>query len=91
MLASQIVDASRSITTNIAEGYGRFPNSDTKNFFIISRGSTWESMKHLLMALDEGYISTNELEAGSNLCEHVFRLLNRYIAYLNKQNQNKKE
>jgi four helix bundle protein len=37
-LISQILDASRSISANIAEGYGRFTYSDTRNFFIIARG-----------------------------------------------------
>lgn len=37
-LMAQVVDSSRSVTRNIAEGYGRFTFTDTRNFFIIARG-----------------------------------------------------
>ena len=90
LLSAQITDASRSVTANITEGYGRFTYADTRNFFIISRGSTCETMEHLQTALDERYIDEKQFEEAANLCEHVFRLTNGYISYLNKQNQVKK-
>ena len=49
-LTSQIKRASRSITANIAEGYGRFTYTDTRHFFIIARGSVTETMEHLTTA-----------------------------------------
>ena len=52
-LVSQIKRSSRSITANIAEGYGRYTYSDTRHFFIISRGSVTETMEHLTTAFDE--------------------------------------
>lgn len=84
LLASQIIDCSRSISRNIAEGYGRYTFSDTRNFFIISRGSVTETMEQLTTAFDENYISEEELKAGEEKCEHVFKLINGYIAYLDK-------
>ena len=57
LLANQIIRFSRSITTNIAEGYGRYTYTDTRNFFIIARGSTTETMEHLTTAFDEKYIT----------------------------------
>jgi four helix bundle protein len=84
LLTKQIIDSSRSITRNIAEGYGRFTYSDTKNFFIIARGSTTETMEHLLTANDECYISEREWQAGQEKCELVFKLINGYINYLDK-------
>ena len=54
-LASQIKRSSRSVTANIAEGYGRYTYSDTRHFFIISRGSVTETMEHLTTAYDEKY------------------------------------
>lgn len=91
LLRSQITDSSRSVSSNIVEGYGRFTYSDTRNFFIIARGSNLETMEHIQIAFDEGYINENELETGSQLCEHVFRLINGYINYLNKQKNNKSD
>jgi len=83
-LTSQIIDCSRSITRNIAEGYGRYTYSDTRNFFIIARGSTTETMEQLTTAFDEKYISEGELRSGEEKCELVFKLLNGYIGYLDK-------
>lgn len=84
LLAAQIIDCSRSITRNIAEGYGRFTYTDTRNFFIIARGSSTETMEQLTTAFDEKYISEEELRTGEEKCELVFKLLNGYIAYLDR-------
>ncbi|MEP6675043.1 MAG: four helix bundle protein [Ferruginibacter sp.] len=80
MLSNQIVRCSRSITANIAEGYGRYTFTDTRNFFIIARGSTTETMEHLSTAFDENYISHEDLKTGEKKCELVFKLINGYIA-----------
>ncbi|HEX5150516.1 MAG TPA: four helix bundle protein [Parafilimonas sp.] len=91
LLTAQMLDSSRSVTANMAEGYGRFTYTDTRNFFIISRGSVTETMEHLATAFDEKYISTEELKAGEDKCELVFKLINGYISYLDKfRNQIKK-
>ncbi|RTL58316.1 MAG: four helix bundle protein [Sphingobacteriales bacterium] len=58
--------------------------ADTKNFFIIARGSVTETMEHLSAAYDEKYIDENELNAGDAKCELVFKLVNGYINYLEK-------
>jgi four helix bundle protein len=84
LLVAQIIDCSRSISRNIAEGYGRYTFSDTRNFFIISRGSVTETMEQLATAFDEKYITEEELKTGEDKCEHVFKLINGYIAYLDK-------
>src|SRR4051812_16714587 len=57
LLKSQIKRASRSVTNNIAEGYGRFTYSDTRHFFVESRGSVTEVIDHLSIAVDEEYIT----------------------------------
>jgi len=82
LLAGQIIDSSRSITRNMAEGYGRYTYSDTRNFFIIARGSVTETMEHLTTAFDEKYITQDELRLGEQKCELVFKLTNGYISYL---------
>lgn len=91
LLTAQILDSSRSVTANIAEGYGRYTYTDTRNFFIISRGSVTETIEHLCTAFDEKYITNEELKTGEEKCELVFKLINGYINYLdNQKNQNKK-
>lgn len=84
LLISQVIDSSRSVTRNIAEGYGRYTFSDTRNFFIIARGSVTETMEHLATAYDEKYITEEELKTGEEKCELVFKLINGYIAYLDR-------
>ena len=84
LLTAQILDSSRSVTANIAEGYGRFTYTDTRNFFVIARGSVTETMEHLTTAYDENYIVAEELEAGEAKSETVFKLINGYINYLDR-------
>jgi four helix bundle protein len=84
LLTAQIIDSSRSVTRNIAEGYCRFTFTDTKHFFIMSRGSVGETMESLTTAFDEHYITKEELLTGEEKCEEVFRLINGYIGYLER-------
>lgn len=84
LLKSQLLRAGRSITANIAEGYGRLSYNDTRHFFIQARGSVTEILDHLTVAEDEGYI-TEELSARiEEQSEKVFKLINGYIAYLDR-------
>lgn len=81
-LRTQIIDSSRSITRNIAEGYGRFTYTDKRNFFIIARASVTETMEHLSTAYDDNYITEAEFKEATEKCELVFKLINGYIKYL---------
>src|SRR4051794_2219028 len=76
MLISQSKRSSRSVTATIAEGYGRYTYTDTRNFFIMARGSVTETMEHLATAFDEEYITQDELSQGDELCETCFKLIN---------------
>jgi len=84
-LVDQIKRASRSITANIAEGYGRFHYQDNIKFCRNARGSLNEVLDHLICANDELLISDNSLSAFRQEYEDCVRLLNGYIAYLKKQ------
>lgn len=86
-LVDQIIRASRSVTANIAEGFGRFHYQENIQFCRVSRGSLMELIDHLDVAKDELYISDlqyNELRAG---ILHCIKVLNGYIAYLQKAKQ----
>jgi four helix bundle protein len=89
LLTAQIIDSSRSITRNMAEGYGRYTYSDTRNFFIMARGSVTETMESLTTAFDESYITPDELTEGEQKCELVFKLTNGYISYLDRSSTSK--
>ncbi len=85
ILSAQILRSSRSITNNIAEGYGRYTYTDTRHFFVQARGSVTETIDHLIIAFDEKYILMPELEELEELCQTIFKLINGYISYLDKK------
>ncbi|MBX2904620.1 MAG: four helix bundle protein [Taibaiella sp.] len=84
LLISQMNRAARSITANIAEGYGRFTYTETRHFFIQARGSVTELMDHVTVAVDEHYLTEEIAGTIEKQCEAVFKLINGYIAYLDK-------
>ena len=83
-LVDQMIRSSRSITSNIAEGYGRFHYQENIQYCRQSRGSMEETMDHLITALDEGYIDQERLEELDKLHTRCIRLINGYINYLRK-------
>ena len=84
-LSDQIVRSSCSIGNNIAEGHGRVHYVDSKKFFINARGSASETIDHLIISLDEGYVDNDTFERVQANCEECMQLINGYISYLKKQ------
>ena len=81
-LGDQLIRAARSITANIAEGYGRFHYLDSSKFFSNARGPTYEVLDHLITACDEGLINSNVLKQARKLLESAIKLNNGYTKYL---------
>jgi len=52
-LTDQLIRASRSVTANIAEGFGRYHYQENIQFRRQSRGSLFELIDHLIGAFDE--------------------------------------
>ena len=76
-LTDQIIRSSRSIGNNIAEGHGRF--------LINARGSSTETIDHLVIALDENYIDNDIFNQFKEDCEECSKMINGYISYLRNQ------
>lgn len=87
-LVDQIVRASRSVTANIAEGYGRYHYQEYVQFCRQSRGSLFELIDHFTVARDEGYISEDELNQVRNQITNALAVLNGFINYLLKAKAN---
>ena len=81
-LKSQVLDSSRSITANIAEGFGRFHYQENIQFCRQSRGSLTETMDHLITAFDEEYINKDQLKISNDEYKACLKELNIYIKYL---------
>lgn len=86
-LTDQIKRSSRSITANIAEGYGRFHYQENIQFCRVARGSLTETLDHLIVAFDEGYIDEQTLKNYESQLTEVKKILNGYIKYLAKAKQ----
>lgn len=89
-LADQMLRAARSITANIAEGYGRFHYLDNSKFISNARGSASEVLDHLITASDEGLIPEDLQKKGRTLINTCQRLLNGYMNYLKRQSANER-
>ena len=83
-LTDQMIRASRSATTQIAEGYGRFHFQENIQFCRISRGSLFELIDHLTVAIDSEYISDQEYNDLDQNAVKCIQILNGYINYLVK-------
>jgi len=87
-MTDQLIRASRSITANIAEGHGRFHYQENIQFFRQARGSLSETLDHFICAFDENYISMDQLIVCRNQYNLCLKILNGYIAYLQKMKLN---
>jgi four helix bundle protein len=75
-LTSQVRRAAVSIPCNIAEGQGRLTKGEFAHFLGIARGSLLEVQTLLEIALDLGYISTEQHSALEKQHSEVLRVLN---------------
>jgi len=78
-LTSQIRRCSKSVPTNIAEGYGRFSKDEFKRFARISLGSCNEMQVHLSFCKDLGYISIEEYEKYNQEYQEIIKMLGKSI------------
>ncbi|MCX5816424.1 MAG: four helix bundle protein [Proteobacteria bacterium] len=81
----QIVRPSISVTANITEGYGRYYYQENIQYCRQARGSLFELLDHLYVALDEQYILLNLFNDFKAETFRVIKILNGYINHLKKQ------
>ena len=58
-LTDQLIRSLRSVTNNIAEGFGRFHYQENIQFCRHSRGSLTETQDHFYCAFEDGYLKRN--------------------------------
>ncbi len=81
-LVDQMIRASRSVTANIAEGYGRHHHQEHLQYLRQARGSLYETLEHYHTALDESYMTIEHHEKVEAEIRTALRLLNGYIRYI---------
>jgi four helix bundle protein len=86
-LSDQMMRASRSSTACIAEGYGRYHYQENIQFCRQSRGSLYELIDHIGVALECEYIDDNHAESLIQEIKQAIRILNGYIKYLVKRKE----
>ena len=74
-LTSQMRRAAVSISSNIAEGFGRIGYKEKMQFYYISHGSLTELKNQLLIARDIGCLADEEFNHLDTVLIHVHRLL----------------
>lgn len=81
-LKAQLLNSVRSVTANIAEGFGRFHYQENIQYCRQSRGSLTESMEHMITAFDDNFISKQLLSEINADYKECLAALNGYIRYL---------
>lgn len=82
LLKAQVLDSSRSVTSNIAEGFGRFHYQENIQFCRLSRGSLAETLEHMITAYDDKYITKDILGEINKDYKECLKQLNGYIKIL---------
>jgi four helix bundle protein len=86
-LANQLNRAALSISTNLAEGNGRFTKAHRRNFFTIARGSLQECVPLLELARRRGQLSGELQSQLKARLEEISRMLSGLINGLEKRRQ----
>ena len=67
---------------NIAEGFERSSDRVFHRFLYIAKGSAGEVRSHLFVALDLGYVTSDEFDDLRAKAEDVAKALSGFITYL---------
>lgn len=83
-LRDQMEGSSGSIMDNIAEGFDRDGNKEFHNFLSYSKGSVSELKSQAYRALDKKYISQDEFDKISQMCEITKNKIGAFMYYIRK-------
>jgi len=91
VMGLQLRRSAQSIPANIAEGYGRFHYQEGVRFCYIARGSLEETLSHLTLALELGYLQKEDYSVFADEIKELRRILSGYIAYLKRTKRGETE
>ena len=73
-LTNQLRRASVSLTSNIAEGFGRDKPNDKSHFYTMALGSLYEVESQLIIAKGLGYLTPKNYEDLVNKCTEIAKM-----------------
>ena len=76
-LTSQIRRSASSVSANISEAFGRRTKKDKCGFYVIARGSAFETQNHLIYGNKVGYFEKEKIE-------HLYIDYNKLVHDINK-------
>lgn len=86
-LRDQIRRASISISSNIAEGYGRKSSKEFIYFLNVAKASCYEVKSQLYLSLDVAYLTNKEFNELYNLCEEISKTIFGLIKHLENKSE----
>jgi four helix bundle protein len=84
-MVDQIRRASNAISSNIAEGYGRYSYKEKIRYMHIARGETYELKQLIIRSYKKEYIKQESCDFIENKLIELIKSINGYIKYLRKQ------
>ena len=84
-LYAQVRRASKGVTANIAEAYGRYHYLDSLHYYSIARGELNETLAHLINAQVLKYIKQPDFESLYKLIRQTEKALNGFMTYIRRQ------
>jgi four helix bundle protein len=81
-LTSQVRRAVVSVSSNIAEGFGRQGRRDKAQFYYNARGSLYEAESQLTLARDLGFLNEDDFRKHIVIVQEIAHELNKLIKTL---------
>lgn len=85
-VGKQLCRSADSISSNIAEGYGRYFYKENKQFCYYARGSIFETKDWITKLKDRKIISEERFSDLDNKLNTIGKMLNSYINAIGKNN-----
>lgn len=81
-LTSQIRRSANGVGANIAEAFGRKTNKDKSHYYVMARGSSFETQNHLIYGRDVDYFKNEITEDLLNRYSDLIYEINKIISSL---------
>ena len=83
-LTSQIRRSASSVPANISEAFGRKTKKDKSHFYVIARGSAFETQNHLLYGEGVGYFKKVVIDNLIQQYDELIHDINKIINFLSQ-------